>query len=92
MGLSYNHGPQQSPGRSIRKTVENPKRQLSEKIAGLTGFHGELRWDSSRPDGQTGRCLDISRAKKFFGFEAKTPFDEGLKVTIDWYRANRNRL
>jgi len=66
-------------------------RQLSEKIAELTGFSGELRWDNSRPDGQPRRCLDVSRAKKHFGFEAKTPFDEGLKATIDWYRANRRR-
>jgi len=66
-------------------------RQLSEKIAELTGFSGELRWDSSRPDGQPRRCLDVSRAKKYFGFEAKTPFDEGLKAAIDWYRANRKR-
>jgi len=63
-------------------------RQLSEKIAGLTGFSGELRWDSSKPDGQPRRCLDVSRAKNYFGFEAKTPFDEGLKATIEWYRAN----
>jgi GDP-L-fucose synthase len=63
-------------------------RQLSEKIAGLTGFSGELRWDSSKPDGQPRRCLDVSRAKKYFGFKAKTPFDEGLKATIDWYKAN----
>ena len=67
-------------------------RQLSEKIAELTGFSGELRWDSSRPDGQPRRCLDVSRAKKYFGFEAKVPFDEGLKATIEWYRANRKRL
>ncbi len=67
-------------------------RQLSEKIADLTGFSGELRWDSSKPDGQPRRCLDVSRAQKCFGFEAKTPFDEGLKATIDWYRANRKRL
>ncbi len=67
-------------------------RQLSEKIAELTGFSGELRWDSSKPDGQPRRCLDVSRAKKYFGFEAKTPFDEGLKTTIHWYRANHKRL
>ncbi len=66
-------------------------RQLSEKIAGLTGFSGELRWDSTKPDGQPRRCLDVSRAKKHFGFEAKTPFDEGLKATIDFYRANCRR-
>ena len=67
-------------------------KQLSEKIAALTGFSGELRWDSSKPDGQPRRCLDVSRAKKYFGFEAKTPFDEGLKATIEWYKANRKRL
>ncbi len=66
-------------------------RRLSEKIAELTGFSGKLRWDSSKPDGQPRRCLDVSRAKNCFGFEAKTPFDEGLKATIDWYRANRKR-
>ena len=67
-------------------------KQLSEKIAALTGFSGELRWDSSKPDGQPRRCLDVSKAKKYFGFEAKTPFDEGLKATIEWYKANRKRL
>jgi GDP-L-fucose synthase len=66
-------------------------KELAEKIAKLTGFKGEIRWDSSKPDGQPRRCLDVSKAKKFFGFEAKTPFDEGLRATIDWYEANRKR-
>jgi GDP-L-fucose synthase len=66
-------------------------RDLAEKIARLTGFAGEIRWDSSKPDGQPRRCLDVSRAKEYFGFEAKTPFDEGLKTTIDWYIANRRQ-
>lgn len=66
-------------------------KDLVEKIADLTGFTGEIRWDSSRPDGQPRRCLDVSRAKKYFGFEAKTDFDEGLRATIDWYRANRKK-
>ncbi|UCE99405.1 MAG: GDP-L-fucose synthase [Planctomycetota bacterium] len=65
---------------------------LIEKIAELTGFNGEIRWDSSKPDGQPRRCLDTSKAKEYFGFEAKTPFDEGLKAAIDWYVANRKRL
>ena len=64
-------------------------KDLVEKIVKLTGFTGEIRWDSSKPDGQPRRCLDVSRAKKYFGFEAKTCFDEGLKNTIDWYKANR---
>ena len=64
-------------------------RELAEKIAKLTGFDGEIWWDSSKPDGQPRRCLDVSRARERFGFEAKMPFDEGLGATIDWYRASR---
>jgi GDP-L-fucose synthase len=64
-------------------------RELAEKIAELTGFDGEISWDSSRPDGQPRRCLDTSRAKELFGFEAKTSFEEGLKATIKWYKQNR---
>lgn len=67
-------------------------KELVEKIAKITGFKGEIRWDSSKPDGQPRRRLDVSRARKHFGFAAKTTFDEGLKATIDWYKANRNNL
>ena len=67
-------------------------RDLAEKIAKLTGFEGEIRWDASKPDGQPRRCLDTSRARKEFGFEARTGFDEGLKATIDWYRAHRGSI
>ncbi len=61
-------------------------KDLAEKIAKLTGFGGEIRWDPSKPDGQPRRCLDVSKAKEYFGFEAKTSFDEGLRQVIDWYR------
>jgi GDP-L-fucose synthase len=64
-------------------------KELAEKIVRLTGFEGELRWDSSQPDGQPRRRLDVSRAKKLFGFEAKMRFEEGLKATIEWYKQNR---
>jgi GDP-L-fucose synthase len=60
-------------------------KELAEKIADLTGFKGEIRWDTTKPDGQPRRQLDVTRAKKHFGFEAKMSFDEGLKATIDWY-------
>jgi len=66
-------------------------KDLAEKIARLTGFTGEIRWDSSQPDGQPRRCLDVSRARDYFGFDARMPFDEGLKATIDWYIANRRK-
>jgi len=61
-------------------------KDLVELIVGLTGFAGKVVWDSSKPDGQPRRMLDISRAEKEFGFKAKTPFEEGLKKTIEWYK------
>lgn len=64
-------------------------KELAEKIVRLTGFEGDLRWDPSKPDGQPRRRLDVSRAKKLFGFEAKMPFEDGLKATIEWYKQNR---
>jgi GDP-L-fucose synthase len=64
-------------------------KDLVEKIARMTGFTGELVWDTSKPNGQPRRALDVSRAREKFGFEAKTDFDEGLQETIDWYLANR---
>lgn len=66
-------------------------KKLAEKIAALTGFTGEIRWDPSKPDGQPRRCLDTSRAKALFGFQAKTSFDDGLKATIKWYRKLRDK-
>ncbi len=60
-------------------------RELVKLIAELTGYEGEIVWDTSKPDGQPRRCLEISRARKEFGFKAKTDFVEGLKRTIDWY-------
>lgn len=64
-------------------------RDLAEKIAALTGFTGELVWDTSQPDGQPRRCLDVTRAAKEFGFRSRIGFDEGLRETIDWYREAR---
>jgi GDP-L-fucose synthase len=61
-------------------------RSLSEKIAHLTGFSGRMSWDTSQPNGQPRRCLDVDRAQREFGFRARISFDEGLKRTIDWYR------
>jgi len=61
-------------------------KDLSEKIAALTGFSGRLVWDASQPDGQPRRSLDTSRAEREFGFRARIGFDEGLKQTIEWFR------
>lgn len=61
-------------------------KELVNLIAQKCGFDGELRWDTSKPNGQPRRCLDTSRAERSFGFRAKTSFDVGLGRTIDWYR------
>jgi len=66
-------------------------RELAEKIATLCGFKGKLVWDRTKPDGQPRRSLDVSRARKLLGWSAKTPFDEGLKRTIEWYRSRDPR-
>ena len=63
-------------------------KELAELICELAGFNGQIEWDTSRPDGQPRRRLDTSRAKKEFGFEARTDFKDGLKKTIDWYEKN----
>ncbi len=63
-------------------------KDLAVLISELTGFKGEIVWDTSKPDGQPRRCLAVSRAEAEFGFEAKIGFREGLKKTIEWYRAN----
>ena len=63
-------------------------RDLAELIAELTGFEGDIVWDSSMPNGQPRRRLDVSRAKELFGFQARTTLRDGLRRTIDWYRAS----
>jgi GDP-L-fucose synthase len=62
-------------------------RDLLEMIRSLAGSTAEVRWDASRPDGQPRRCLDTSRAAAEFGWRAKTSLRDGLRKTIDWYRA-----
>ena len=64
-------------------------RDLAELIAELTGFDGELVWDSSKPNGQPRRRLDTSRAEQMFGFRAGTKLREGLERTIAWYLSER---
>ncbi len=62
-------------------------RELAELIAELTGFDGEIVWDTSKPNGQPRRRLDVSRAEELFGFRAHTSLRDGLGQTIAWYRA-----
>jgi len=68
---------------------ELPIRELAALVAGETGFSGAIRWDTSRPNGQPRRKLDVTRAEELFGWKSRTPLSEGLRRTIAWYRGNR---
>jgi len=58
---------------------------LTETIVRLTGFRGSIVWDTTKPNGQPRRKLDVNLAEKEFGFRAQTSFEEGLRKTIEWY-------
>lgn len=72
--------------------IETPIKEIAELIKKLTGFKGEIRWDATKPDGRLRRMLDVSKAKREFGFEAETPLEEGLKKTIAWYKGNTGNI
>jgi GDP-L-fucose synthase len=67
-------------------------RNLAGMIAAEIGFTGRIEWDTSKPNGQPRRCLDVNRAKQLFGFQAKHSLQDGLKKTIEWFYANRKSL
>ncbi|OLD57944.1 MAG: GDP-fucose synthetase [Acidobacteria bacterium] len=75
---------------NIGSGTEITIKDLATLIARMTGFTGHIVWDSTRPDGQPRRCLDVSKAESFFGFRARTNFEEGLRRTIEWYRKQLN--
>ena len=64
-------------------------KDLVEMIIKMTGFEGQLVWQTDKPNGQPRRGLDVSRAKDYFGWSAQVPFEEGMRRTIEWYRNNR---
>ena len=76
---------------NIGSGMEISIRELVSLIVELTGFAGEIVWDSTKPDGQPRRCLDVSRAEEEFGFRATVGFREGLRETIDAYVASQSR-
>lgn len=63
-------------------------RGLAELIGQLTGYQGQFKWDTSKPNGQPRRALDTSKAQELFGFRAATSLEDGLRQTVDWYLAN----
>jgi len=83
----YNKGEPVNIGSGVEISIKD----LVNLVARLTGFGGQIVWDTSKPDGQPKRRLDTSKAEAEFGFKAKTKFKEGLKKTIEWYLSHENR-
>ncbi len=81
---SYNHEDPVNLGTNREITIKD----LIGVICKLMDYDGEIVWETNQPNGQPRRCLDTQRAKERFGFEAKVGFEEGMKKTIEWYRAN----
>jgi GDP-L-fucose synthase len=71
---------------------EIPIRDLAERIAKAAHYQGRFVWDTSKPNGQPRRRLDVSRAKERFGFEARTPFDRGVAATVAYYEEHRKEI
>jgi GDP-L-fucose synthase len=67
-------------------------RSLAAMITAEAGFTGQVVWDTSKPNGQPRRCLNVDRAKRLFGFQAKHTLQEGLHKTMQWFLANRSNL
>jgi len=67
-------------------------KDLAEMICKMVGFQGKLIWDTTKPNGQPRRGLDVSRAKVSFGWSAQVPFDDGLRRTIEWFKENREKI
>ncbi|MDC8447882.1 MAG: GDP-L-fucose synthase [Nitrospira sp.] len=67
-------------------------RDLAGIIAAEVGFTGTIEWDTTKPNGQPRRCLDVSRAKQLFGFQARHRLRDGLKKTVQWFQANRQAI
>jgi GDP-L-fucose synthase len=76
---------------NLGSNTELSIRDLTALIARLMDFCGEIRWDASKPDGQPRRMLDTSRAAREFGWRATTGFEDGLRKTVEWYRASHQR-
>lgn len=84
----YNKSEPVNLGSSFEITIKD----LTETVARVTGFKGEIRWDATKPNGQPRRKLDTTKAEREFGFKSTISFEAGLKETVAWYEQNRARL
>jgi len=84
-GERYNGGEPINLGTGLEVSIG----ELACMIAAEVGFRGTIRWDTSKPNGQPRRCLDVSRGERCFGFRARCGLREGLERTVAWFMANR---
>jgi GDP-L-fucose synthase len=91
MVLAAEHADSSAPF-NVGTGVETKIRDLAELVAAAADFAGATVWDSSRPDGQPVRYLDVSRAAETIGFRAEVPLEEGLQRTVESFRASRARV
>ena len=77
---------------NVGSSFEISIRDLTETIARVVGYDGRIVWDTSKPNGQPRRKLDVSRAERYFGFRATTSFEEGLRRTLEWYLSARRTV
>jgi len=85
---NYNGDQPVNLGSGFEISIKN----LVELTLKLTGFEGKLVWQTDKPNGQPRRGLDVSRAKEYFGWSAQVPFEEGMRRTIEWFKANREKI
>jgi GDP-L-fucose synthase len=83
-GRDYDGAEPVNLGTGIEITIKD----LAETVAAATGFDGEIIWDTTKPNGQPRRQLDVTRARERFGFEAEVSFADGMARTVEWFRAN----
>jgi GDP-L-fucose synthase len=79
----YDGGEPVNLGTGVEVTIQS----LMESVKNLVGYAGRIEWDAAKPEGQKRRYMDVSKAKRYFGFKAATDMQEGLKKTIRWYMA-----
>jgi GDP-L-fucose synthase len=84
----YNSSEPVNLGSGYEISIKN----LAEMVSRMTGYQGNIIWDTSKPNGQPRRALDVSKAEKYFGFSAQMPFEEGLLRTIEWYKEHREKI
>jgi GDP-L-fucose synthase len=72
--------------------VESTVKELVETIAQLTEYNGNIVWNSDRPDGQPRRFYDMTKFKETYGYVPDTKLIDGLRITIDWFKENKNSI